>query len=305
MAYVIATANMKGGVGKTTVTVNLATSLAKDYGKRVLIFDLDTQISATLSLMAPTEFANYRKRKRTLKHLVSGAIQPNSNSKITIADAIFSSVCKVENLDLLPGDIELYDEFVVAEMLHEKAYEVDKLEFQVVWNRFERTLLRQMLQPIIHNYDFIILDCAPGYNLLTRSALAASDFYILPAKPEPLSVVGVQLLERRINELKKSHADEEQLNIQLIGIVFTMAGNLFTGRYQRQVIQRIYQDFDADKVFKTQIPMDVNVAKAVDSFMPVVLSNSQSAGAKSFSQLTQEFLQKLSTAVENKAQLAS
>ncbi|HEY9778536.1 MAG TPA: ParA family protein [Leptolyngbyaceae cyanobacterium] len=305
MAYVIATANMKGGVGKTTVTVNLATSLAKDYGKRVLIFDLDTQISATLSLMAPTEFANYRKRKRTLKHLVSGAIQPNPHSKITIADAIISSVCKVENLDLLPGDIELYDEFVVAEMLHEKAYEVDKLEFQVVWNRFERTLLRQMLQPIIHNYDFIILDCAPGYNLLTRSALAASDFYILPAKPEPLSVVGVQLLERRINELKKSHEAEEQLNIQLIGIVFTMAGNLFTGRYQRQVIQRIYQDFDAEKVFKTQIPMDVNVAKAVDSFMPVVLSNSQSAGAKSFSQLTQEFLQKLSTAVENKAQLAS
>ena len=305
MAYVIATANMKGGVGKTTVTVNLATSLAKDYGKRVLIFDLDTQISATLSLMAPTEFANYRKRKRTLKHLVSGAIQPNPHSKITIADAIISSVCKVENLDLLPGDIELYDEFVVAEMLHEKAYEVDKLEFQVVWNRFERTLLRQMLQPIIHNYDFIILDCAPGYNLLTRSALAASDFYILPAKPEPLSVVGVQLLERRINELKKSHEAEEQLNIQLIGIVFTMAGNLFTGRYQRQVIQRIYQDFDAEKVFKTQIPMDVNVAKAVDSFMPVVLSNSQSAGAKSFSQLTQEFLQKLSIAVENKAQLAS
>lgn len=305
MAYVIATANMKGGVGKTTVTVNLATSLAKDYGKRVLIFDLDTQISATLSLMAPTEFANYRKRKRTLKHLVSGAIQPTSNSNITIADAIISSVCKVENLDLLPGDIELYDEFVVAEMLHEKAYEVDKLEFQVVWNRFERTLLRQMLQPIIHNYDFIILDCAPGYNLLTRSALAASDFYILPAKPEPLSVVGVQLLERRINELKKSHEAEEQLNIQLIGIVFTMAGNLFTGRYQRQVIQRIYQDFDAEKVFKTQIPMDVNVAKAVDSFMPVVLSNSQSAGAKSFSQLTQEFLQKLSAAVENKAQLAS
>ncbi len=300
MAYVIATANMKGGVGKTTVTVNLATSLAKDYGKRVLIFDLDTQISATLSLMAPTEFANYRKRKRTLKHLVSGAIQPNPHSKITIADAIYSSVCKVENLDLLPGDIELYDEFVVAEMLHEKAFEVDRLEFQVVWNRFERTLLRQMLQPIIHNYDFIILDCAPGYNLLTRSALAASDFYILPAKPEPLSVVGVQLLERRINELKKSHEAEAQLNIQLIGIVFTMAGNLFTGRYQRQVIQRIYQDFEAEKVFKNQIPMDVNVAKAVDSFMPVVLSNPHSAGAKSFTQLTQEFLQKLNACIAQK-----
>lgn len=305
MAYVIATANMKGGVGKTTLSVNLATSLAKEHGKRVLICDLDTQISASLSLMAPTEFANYRKRKRTLKHLVSQVIQPNPHSKITIHDAIHNSVCKIDNLDLLPGDIELYDEFVVAQMLHEKAFEVDRLDFEVVWNRFERTLLKQILQPIVHNYEYIILDCAPGYNLMTRSALAASDFYILPAKPEPLSVVGIQLLERRINELKKSHEAEEQIKIQLIGIVFTMAGNLFTGRYQRQVIQRIYQDFDAEKVFKTQIPMDVNVAKAVDSFMPVVLSNPQSAGAKSFSQLTQEFLQKLSTAVENKAQLAS
>lgn len=305
MAYIIASANMKGGVGKTTLTVNLATCLAKEHGKRVLIFDLDTQISATLSLMPPTEFANYRKRKRTLKHLVNQVVQPNPQSKITIQDAIYPSVCKINNLDLLPGDIELYDEFVVAEMLHEKAFEVDRLDFEVVWNRFERTLLRQILQPIMHNYDYIILDCAPGYNLMTRSALAASDFYILPAKPEPLSIVGIQLLERRIAELKKSHEAEENLSIQLIGIVFTMAGNLFTGRYQRQVMQRINQDFDAEKVFKTQIPMDVNVAKAVDSFMPVILSNPQSAGAKSFSQLTGEFLQKLNTAVENKPQQAN
>lgn len=304
MAYVIATANMKGGVGKTTLSVNLATSLAKDYGKRVLIFDLDTQISATLSLMSPTDFANYRKRKRTLKHLVNQVIQPNPRSRITIHDAIYPSVCNTPNLDLLPGDIELYDEFVVAEMLHEKAFEVDRLDFEVVWNRFERTLLRQILEPILPEYDFVILDCAPGYNLMTRSALAASDFYILPAKPEPLSIVGIQLLERRIAELKKSHEAEANLDIQLLGIVFTMAGNLFTGRYQRQVIQRIYQDFATEKVFNIQIPMDVNVAKAVDSFMPVILSHPSSSGAKSFTQLTQEFLQKLNTSVANKAQSA-
>jgi cellulose biosynthesis protein BcsQ len=81
-----------------------------------------------------------------------------------------------------------------------------------------------------------------------------------------------------------------------------MAGNLFTGRYQRQVVQRINQDFTPDKIFNTQIPMDVNVAKAVDSFMPVVLSNPHSAGAKAFNQLTQEFVQKLNTAAERKAQ---
>ena len=119
---------------------------------------------------------------------------------------------------------------------------------------------------------------------------------------KPLSIVGIQLLERRIAELKKSHQAEENLSIQLIGIVFTMAGNLFTGRYQRQVVQRINQDFASEKIFNTQIPMDVNVAKAVDSFMPVVLSNPHSAGAKSFTQLTQEFLRKLNTCIEQKAQ---
>jgi chromosome partitioning protein len=67
MGHVIATANMKGGVGKTTLTVNIATCLAKNHGKRVLVFDLDTQISATLSLMSPVEFANHRKQRKTFQ----------------------------------------------------------------------------------------------------------------------------------------------------------------------------------------------------------------------------------------------
>jgi len=300
MGYIIATANMKGGVGKTTLSVNLATSLAKDYGKRVLVFDLDSQISATLSLMSPTDFAKYRKGKRTLRHLLNQAIQPENPPKISIHDAIHSSICRVQNLDLLPGDIELYDEFVVAEMLHEQAYEVDKLDFEFVWNRFERRLIGQILQPVLQNYDFIILDCAPGYNLLTRSALAASDFYILPAKPEPLSVIGIQLLERRVAKLKESHRDIDAINIQMLGIVFTMSGNLLTGRYYRQVTQRVNQDFGTNKIFNTQIPIDVNVAKAVDSFTPVVLNNPQSAGAKAFTALTQEVLQRLNTFVSAK-----
>ena len=74
MGYIIATANMKGGVGKTTLSVNLATALAKEHGKRVLVVDLDTQISATLSLMPPAEFAKFRKRKQTLRYLVEQII---------------------------------------------------------------------------------------------------------------------------------------------------------------------------------------------------------------------------------------
>lgn len=305
MGYIIATANMKGGVGKTTLSVNLATCLAKEHGKRVLVFDLDSQISATLSLMSPAVFAKHRKEKRTLRQLINQVILPEQQPETSIQDAIHSSICRVRNLSLLPGDIELYDEYVVSEMLHEKAFEVDKLDFEVVWNRFERKLIKQILQPVLPEYDFVILDCAPGYNLLTRSALAASDFYVLPAKAEPLSIVGIQLLERRIAKLKESHQSEVALKIQMLGIVFTMAGNLITGRYYKQVSKRINEDFDAARIFQTQIPNDVNVARAVDSFMPVVLCHSNSAGAKAFSQLTQEFLQKLETVADTRQQTHS
>ncbi|RAM52100.1 MAG: ParA family protein [Hapalosiphonaceae cyanobacterium JJU2] len=294
MGYVIATANMKGGVGKTTLSVNIATCLAKEHGKRVLVLDLDSQISATLSLMSPMEFAKRRKHRKTFRYLIDQIINPEPEQKHTIQDIIQSQVCNLSGLDLLPGDIDLYDEFVVSEMLHYQAINLGVTEFETIWNRFERVLLSKVLEPVRQAYDFIILDCAPGYNLLTRSALATSNFYILPAKPEPLSVVGIQLLERRVAQLKESHEHEAKIDIQMLGIVFTMSNaNLLTGRYYKQVMQRVHQDFGAEKICQTQIPVDVNVAKAVDSFMPVILNAPQSSGSKSFSQLTQELLQKL------------
>ncbi len=294
MGYVISTANMKGGVGKTTLTVNIATCLAKNHGKRVLVLDLDTQISATLSLMSPVEFAKRRKHRKTFRCLIDQIINPEKQIKHTIEDIIQSDVCKLPGLDLLPGDIDLYDEFIVSEMLHNQAVAVGETDFETIWNRFERVLIGKIIEPVRENYDFIILDCAPGYNLLTRSALAASNYYILPAKPEPLSVVGIQLLERRIAQLKESHEHEAKMDIQMLGIVFTMSNsNMLTGRYYKQVMHRVNQDFGAEKVCQTQIPVDVNVAKAVDSFVPVVVNSPMSGGSKAFSQLTEELLRKL------------
>ncbi|AFY56554.1 ATPase involved in chromosome partitioning [Rivularia sp. PCC 7116] len=294
MGYVISTANMKGGVGKTTLTVNLATCLAKNHGKRVLVLDLDTQISATLSLMSPIEFAKLRKKRRTLRYLIDDIVKSSDKAKLSIQEIIQPSVNNLSGLDLLPGDIDLYDEFVVSQMLHQQAVNLSENDFEVIWNRFERVLLGKILEPVRNDYDFILLDCAPGYNLLTRSALATSNFYVLPAKPEPLSVVGIQLLERRIAQLKESHEHEANIDISMLGIVFTMSNsNMLTGRYYKQVINRVYQDYGAEKICQTQIPVDVNVAKAVDSFMPVVLNSPQSGGSKAFNQLTQELLNKL------------
>lgn len=293
MGVVISTVNMKGGVGKTTLTVNLATCLAKHYQKRVLVLDLDSQISATLSMMSPHEFARTRKKRKTISYLIDNIIQPNPYSKLAVEDIIIPSICEVEGLELLPGDIELYDEYIVSETLHKQALNQDKTEFEIVWNSFERVLIKKILEPVIDNYDYIIMDCAPGYNLLTRSGIAASNFYLLPARPEPLSVVGMQLLERRINKLKENHQNDAPLDLNLLGIVFILSGGGLLSRYYNQVMRRVREDFEPHKLFNNSIPMDVNVAKAVDMFKPVVLGMPNCSGSKAFVKLTDEFLVKI------------
>jgi len=310
MAQVIATVNMKGGVGKTTITVNIATCLAKIHRKKVLVVDLDTQISASLSMISPADFAKCRKENRTLRTLVSQAIERyglavnDPEEKIyQVRDLVIPHACKVQGLDLLVGDIDLYDEFLVSEMLYNRSllYE-QKQSFQATWSRFEQTLIKGILAPVMKYYDYIILDCAPGYNLITRSSIIASDFYIMPARPEPLSVVGIQLLERRIEKLREVYREDNSVNIELLGIVFSMSAGFTLSRYYQKVMDRVATDFSSAKIFKTKIPNDVNIAKAVDNFIPVSVANPTSSGAKAFAEITIELLKKLEISLGRKEQ---
>ena len=293
MGYIVSTTNMKGGVGKTTLTVNLATCLAKYHGKRVLVVDLDPQISATLSLMPPTEFAKLRREQRTLKSLIHKAITNDPQYNLGVEDVIQPYAGTLTGIDILPGDIDLYNDFLVAETMYKKAMRNPGNNFQTVWDGFEDDLLQDILKSVVPQYDFIILDCAPSYNIITRSSLVNSDFYLIPAKPEPLSYIGIQLLERQVKRLIETHQADRKEQTQLIGIVFTMSRNILAGRYYQKVMQRVRQEFNAAQIFKTTVPMDVNVSKAVDSFKPVVLTEPGCAGAKAFRNVTQELLQKI------------
>jgi chromosome partitioning protein len=294
MGLVIATVNMKGGVGKTTLTVNLAACLAKLHGKRVLVVDLDTQISATLSLLTPQDFARIRRDKKTIAYSIAKILKPSSRYKFDTKDLITPDVCFVKGLDLLAGDIDIYDEFLVSEKLHQETIDNPNIDFIDIWNGFEGSLIKDILASVVDDYDFIILDCAPGYNLLTRSGIMASHFYIMPARPEPLSLVGMQLLERRIAKLREAHeGDKNCLESSLLGIAFILSGSSLFARYYDRVMERVVQDFDAAKIFQTRIPMDVNVAKAIDSFQPVVIENPGASGSKAFIKLTQELLEKI------------
>ncbi|MFM2304847.1 MAG: hypothetical protein RLZZ135_2259 [Cyanobacteriota bacterium] len=291
MGLVIATVNMKGGVGKTTLTVNLAACLAKLHGKRVLVVDLDTQISATLSLITPQDFARIRREKNTVSYSIAKMLRPSNRYKFDTKDLITPNVCGVNGLDLLAGDIDIYDEFLVSEKLHQESIDNPNVDFIDVWNGFEGCLIKDILAPVIDEYDFILLDCAPGYNLLTRSGIMASHFYIMPARPEPLSLVGMQLLERRISKLRETHeGDKNCLESSLLGVAFILSGSTLFVRYYDQVMQRVAQDFNQEQIFQTRIPMDINVAKAIDSFQPVVIDNPSSNGSKAFVKLSQELL---------------
>ena len=233
------------------------------------------------------------KKRQTLSYLINSIILPNPWNKLKIDDIICPRICDIVGLELLPGDIELYDEYIVSEMLHKQAISDEKQDFDLVWNQFERVLIKKILEPVVDYYDFIIMDCAPGYNLLTRSGIAASNFYLLPARPEPLSLVGMQLLERRIAKLKENHQAAQPMNLNLLGIVFILSGSGLLGRYYRQVMKRVREDFSPNHLFQNSIPMDVNVAKAVDMFKPVVMAMPNSSGSKAFAKLTEEFLEKL------------
>jgi len=291
MGYIISTINMKGGVGKTTLTVNLATCLVRDFDKKVLVVDLDAQINATLSLIPPPDFTDLRKANRTLKNLIEKEIKSDKSYDFSIRDVIKNNVCAVNGLDLLPGDLELYNDFEISEKLHYQSVREYQNSFEKMWNIFEHGLVSKILSPVLEEYDFIFLDCAPGYHLLTRSSIAASNFYLLPAKPEPLSVIGIQLLERRIKRFRKEYP-EILSKLHLLGIVFTMSGGP-AGKFYQQVIQRVTNDFGSENMFRTEIPMNVDISRAGDRFQPVVLSTPNSSGAKAFSILTKEFLQKI------------
>ena len=109
MGSIVAFVNMKGGVGKTTTTINLAACLAKDYNKRVLIVDLDSQINATLSLMPPAQFAHLKKEHKTLRNLVKQSVSRQTKPRWAATEIIQTNLCGINGLDILPGDIELYE----------------------------------------------------------------------------------------------------------------------------------------------------------------------------------------------------
>lgn len=252
MGKIISVTNQKGGVGKTTTCVNLASYVA-DAGKKVLLIDIDPQGNACTSLGVEVE-----KGKNSIYEVLLGEVQTK--------DAIYKSV--VKNLDVLPSTVDL------------AGAEVD-----LVYVDNRENVLKEALKDIKNSYDFIFIDCPPSLGLLTVNALTATDSIIIPIQCEYFPLVGLGQLMNTVRLIKK-HLNP---NIEIEGVLLTMKDN--RSNLVSQVAGEIKKYFET-KVYDTYIPRNVRLAESPSHGKPILLYDSKSKGATAYKALCEEFLRK-------------
>ena len=252
-ARTIAVCNQKGGVGKTTTTINLGASLA-EHGRRVLLVDFDPQGALSVGLgIQPHDIDS------TVYNLLM-------ERDITAHDVLFKT--SVDGMDLLPSNIDL-----------------SGAEVQLVHEVGREYVLGGVLQPVISEYDVILIDCQPSLGLLTINALAAADGVVIPLECEYFAMRGVALLMETIE--KVSH----RLNTKLVidGLLATMYDSRTL--HTREVLASIVNGF-GDKVFHTVINRTVRFPDATVAGEPITSFDSGSMGASSYRELAKEVLER-------------
>ncbi|MDP3892888.1 ParA family protein [Nocardioides sp.] len=250
-ARVISMCNQKGGVGKTTTTINLGAALA-EYGRKVLLVDFDPQGSLSVGLgLNPNEM------EWTVYNLLM-------QRDVTLDDVVVPS--GVPGMDLLPSNIDL--SAAEVQLVHEVARE---------------QTLQRVLEAARADYDVILIDCQPSLGLLTVNALTASDGVIVPLECEYFALRGVALLKTTIDKVR------ERLNpkLEIDGVL----GTMFDGRtlHSREVMQRLVQAWD-EKVFHTVIRRTVKFSDSTVAGEPITTYASTSGGADSYRMLAREVL---------------
>lgn len=252
---IIAVANQKGGVGKTTTTINLSAALA-EAGFRVLVVDLDPQGNASTGLgieLADREFTTY---------------------ELLLEDIAFENIIQasaIDNLSIIPATVDL-----------------SSADLELISNEKRSFLLHDALrqtQMDEYEYDFILIDCPPSLNLLTVNAMIASHSILVPLQSEFFALEGLSQLMLTIREVRQ--AGNKDLRIE--GVVLTMYDK--RNNLSQQVEQDARENL-GDLVFNTVIPRNVRLSEAPSFAMPVLTYDSSSKGAVAYRALAQELIKK-------------
>ena len=252
MGKVIAIANQKGGVGKTTTAINLAASLAV-LEKKVLIIDADPQANTTSGL----NFSPDNDEKRTLYEALIG--------EIDITDTLIQT--EMERLHMIPSHINLV------------GAEIELLNFED-----RESVLKRILEPIRDNYDYIIIDCSPSLGIITINSLTAADSVMIPVQPEFFALEGLGKLLQTIRLVRS----ESNPQLQIEGFVVTM----FDGRTRvhSQVLAELREHFK-DMVFKTVIQRNILLSEAPSHGKPIILYDIMCNGSNNYLNLAREVME--------------
>jgi chromosome partitioning protein len=252
MARIIAVANQKGGVGKTTTAVNLAAGLAI-LEKKILLVDADPQANATSGLGIDVK-SNKPGTYQLLEHTVE--------AEQTILPS------QTPHLDLIPSHIDL-----VA------------TEIELVDKKDREYMLRKALQPIADRYDYIIIDCAPSLGLITLNALSAAHSIIIPIQCEYFALEGLGKLLNTIKSVQKIH----NKNLDIEGLLLTMYDSRL--RLSNQVVDEVKKHF-GKMVFKTIIQRNIRLSEAPSFGESIIDYDATSKGAKNYLSLAHEIIKK-------------
>lgn len=252
MGRIIAIANQKGGVGKTTTTINLSSCLA-EAGKKVLTIDMDPQGNTTSGLgVEKNECEN------TVYELILG--------ECTLNECLIHT--EIEHLDLISSNVNLAGAEIELLNINDKEY-----------------VLKNEIDYIKDDYDFILIDCPPSLNMLTVNAMTTADTVLVPIQCEYYALEGLSQLMYTIDLV------QQRLNprLQIEGVVFTM----YDARtnLSLQVVENVKNNLDTT-IYKTIIPRNVRLAEAPSHGMPINIYDSKSTGAESYRLLAQEVIER-------------
>ena len=252
-ALVLAVVNQKGGVGKSTTSVNLSATLG-DLGQRVLLVDLDPQGNATSGFGL-----NRNQRELCIYDALLG--------DTPLADII--EPVEVENVFVAPATIQLAG-----------------AEIELVSAMSRETRLQVVLEPVLDDFDFVIIDCPPSLGLLTVNALTATDGLIVPVQCEYYALEGLSKLLDSVR-LVKTHLNPR---LDVFGAVMTMYDS--RTKLSQQVVEEV-RDFFGEKVFSTLIPRSVRLSEAPSFGQPVTLYDPTGKGAEAYRNLAKEVMERV------------